>query len=128
MKPRAEYRNVPPFITGPGLHYIHAAPVWHNDGEQRKANRPYKHFFVEDISNGRPSTRITPVTVEEKDGRYHCQPHKIYTHQPLQSYEIPKAIEYIEPNDFNTLPVLLFTGDTLELVGGLETVTFSDTT
>ena len=126
MKHRDMYRNVPPFIKGPGLHQVDAHPVVHDDGTLKKPNRPYQHFLVQDTSNGSPNTTITPVTVEERDGRFVCSAYSIYAHQPASSYDISKPVEDIEPRDFNHLPVLLFPGDRLEHIGGLETVTLSE--
>lgn len=117
------YRNVPPFITGPGLHYVDPMPVMHEDGELRKPKRPYQHLLVQDTSNGAPRTTITPVTVEERDGMFICTPYRLYAHHPPQSYDVTRPIEEVEPSDFNCLPVLLFPGDTLIGLGGLETVT-----
>ncbi|MEK6867732.1 MAG: hypothetical protein AABX98_02820 [Nanoarchaeota archaeon] len=123
------YRNVgtvPPFITEQGLHYVNPAPVIHSDGTLRKPNRPYEHFLVEDTSNGSPRTTIIPVLVEERGGVFHCQPHRIYAHQPTPSYDVHKPIDMLEPGDLFRLPVLLFPGDRLEHIGGLERVTISE--
>jgi hypothetical protein len=119
------YRNVLPFITEPGLHCVQAAQAMREDGTFGHPKRPYYHFLVEDVSNGVSMTRITPVVVEERDGRFLCTPYTLYNHIPPQSYHIGKLTHEIVFPDFNSLPVLLFPGDKLKLVGGLEAVTLS---
>ena len=112
-------------LSGYGLYRVTPEPqAGENEQVSESTPRLYNHFFIADASNGVPATSVRPVVVvdDQGEGMYRCRTHRIY---PDQSGEhiIPKPLEKIEMRDFYRFPILLFPGDKLTHLSGLEGIT-----
>ena len=119
-----EFRNVQPMLTRHGLYRVTPEPQADENGQVGGSTpRPYNHFYIADASNGVPATSVRPVVVDaETEGVYTCSTHRIYPHQDGE-YIIQKPLERIGVADFYLLPILLFPGDKLTHLSGLEAIT-----
>ena len=112
-------------LSGYGLYRVTPEPqAGENEQVSESTPRLYNHFFIADASNGVPATSVRPVVVvdDQGEGMYRCRTHRIYPQQDGE-YIIQKPLERIGVADFYLLPILLFPGDKLTHLSGLEGIT-----